>query len=72
MHRVGLVTVAVGAFVVGPSMAAYADAPLVVDVPPTTVSVGDPCVKTAGDRITLTPSVSVTFGSGSGVYQNCP
>jgi len=31
-----------------------------------------PCVITSGDQVTLTPSLSVTFGRGSGVYQQCP
>ena len=33
---------------------------------------GGPCVITAGDQVTLTPSFSLTFGKGSGVYESCP
>jgi hypothetical protein len=45
-----------------------------VEIPGETIGgVGNgPCVKTAGDQVTLSPSVSVTFGSGSGFYLSCP
>jgi hypothetical protein len=33
---------------------------------------GGPCVVTDQTTITLSPTIGVTFGPGSGVYSSCP